>query len=902
VRFEHRALVIDTDRFVIEQGGKHLHVEPQVFDVLSYLIRHRDRVVSKEELLDEIWGDRFVSESALTSRIKSVRQVVGDSGAAQRSIKTIHGRGYRWVGDVVVADPIGAGGEASSATPAYPAPATILPPRALTSLVGRERQVESLGTAIADRRLVTLVGPPGVGKSRLAGEVALDAANRPDGEVAFADLRRTTHRSDVIGVLRRSVNVAGAPADDEAAPLADHDASVALLVAHLRNRRLLLVLDNCEHVTSDLAEIVPRLIRSCPGLSILATGRRSLGAEGEFVWVVEPMPAPGSAEVTWPQLLSSDAGRLFVERSRAAGARWDETAEQATSIAELCRRLDGLPLAIELAAARTRWLSIEDLLRQLAHELEGPTASSGDPLHAALRSSRSLLTSEQQRAFDALSVFAASFTIDAALSVIGAVCPDGDALEIFEGLVDHSLVDVISGPRHRYRLLETIQRYAELCRIESAQDDVAVLAHFDHYLRFVVRRWPVGLISTAHPWSTLTAEKTEIEAAVRRMASIDGRAARQLLGALGWYWWIGGDAPLWEELSASVEATASEDPSEVAAPFLWVRALAQVLMGGDPGELAREALDRAREAGQWSVAAWALAFSVAPDMMWADLAAVTERWDEIVALFRRSDDTCGEAWAMVYVLGHAQACARRHDDAAATHLAAASIFERCGDRGGRARALLEIVELHIWRANDLERARAVYRTIPRLDDLPVESWMKRQWLGGLIAEGDGDHDEAVRLHLQALTTSERHFPAARMTNTYRCLAAAALRRAGRLAEASDLLVRAIEFITSRRTSPGSDPQAAWVLESAAGLLLDLGEAVAAAQVMGAAERIRAELHAPMPYWDVPRYDPDVQRARTELGDQRFRSTVQAGRRLEVTRSFALVQEVLSTPAATAGTN
>lgn len=895
MRFVYGDLVVDTVRLVITRAGADVHVQPQVFDVLAYLLTNRDRVVTKEELLDEIWGDRFVSESALTSRIKSARQVLGDDGIAQRAVKTVHGRGYRWIAEVEIEHSVAEPptDRTSAAQPGF-GPLVIPPPRPLADLVGREREVEIIRSASADHRLVTLVGPPGVGKSRLAVEVAVAAAERGDHgqavEVGFVDLRPVSSGADLLAAFRGAVHATDGASSTEPAATRDRDLTLAALAELLRRRRVLLLVDNCEHLVDDVAALCRTLLRSGSGVTFLTTSRQRLGLDGEYVVPIEPMPLPATDVTTWEQLTTSDAGRLFVERSRAAGARWDDSPDQVALAAELCRRLDGLPLALELAAARTRWMSLHDLVLQLTDEIErdAPVEPTDGPLQAALRSSRARLSVDERHAFDALSVFASSFTIDAALSVIGTVCPHGDPLAIFEALIDHSLVDVISGPRHRYRLLETVQRYAESCRLASDEGGVAVRAHFDHYLRFVEKRWPVGSISTSHPWSVLTAERTELHAAIRRAASDDQRAARHLIGALGWYWWIDGDSRLWDELTTLLDASTDDDPDRIAAPFAWAQAIAHVLLGRDPVPFALDAVERARRAEQWSVAAWALAFSLAPDMMWIDLAPVSDRWDEIVELFRRNGDASGEGWAMVYVLGYAQVCAQRHDEAVATYEAAAELFERCGDRVGRSRALLEIVELNIWTGDDPLRARAVYDAITGVDDLPIETWMKLQWLGGLIAEAEGDPSLAVQLHMRALETSERHLPTALLTNTYRCFAASSLRRAGRHDESAGVFVDVMSFVSRRTSLPGWHRHAPWVLESIGGLLIDVGRQRAGVEVIGAARGLRDQLGAPMPYWDARRLAPDLDAASTGIGRAAFAAALAAGRDRDLEATFAAV--------------
>ena len=419
MRFSFGDFVVDTERYLVERDDLPVDVQPQVFNVLAYLLEHRDRVVPKEELLDKIWGDRFVSESALTSRIKSARQLVGDDGVTQACIKTAHGRGYRWVAEVHVA-PSARGSETEAGVGGS---ALIAPPVPLTSLVGRESEIAAVVASIDDRRLTTAVGPPGVGKSRLVTEVARALA-QAGREVAFVDLRLANEGHDVAQLVQRATGVSGGT-PHELRPIGADDSDLFdQLVEQLRSRALLLVLDNCEHVAATVGELSFDLLTRCPELGIVATSQRRLGVVGEAVVLVEPLAVPDDSTTSWEALTTTDAGRLFVERSVAAGSRWTASAAEVRLVADVCRRLDGLPLAIELAAAKTPWLALPDLLRHLDRELG---QAGGDPLDAALRMSRALLGAAEARAFDALSVFAGSFTIDAALAVIEVVCPEHDA-------------------------------------------------------------------------------------------------------------------------------------------------------------------------------------------------------------------------------------------------------------------------------------------------------------------------------------------------------------------------------------------------------------------------------------------------------------------------------------------
>jgi predicted ATPase len=845
-------------------------------------------VVTKEELLDEVWGDRFVSESALTSRIKSARQLVGDDGATQALIRTAHGRGYRWIGDVQVAEPVGRRPVAGTAS-SVPAPPLIAPPVPITPLIGREQEIAAMVDAIDHGRLTTAVGPPGVGKSRVANEVArtLERAGR---EVAFVDLRLVSNHDEVVRLVSRSAGCAEvAPSNPRAAGTGDVD-QFEVLADQLRDRSMTILLDNCEHVVEPIGRLAVDLLGRCPGLSIVATSRRRLGIVGEAVVAVDPLSSPGGGSVSWEDLAASDGGRLFLDRSTAAGARWEGSSTEAGLIAEVCRHLDGLPLAIELAAARTRWLSLADLLRQLERQLG---ADGADPMRAALVSSRSMLADVDARAFDALSVFVGSFTIDAALAVIASVCPGSDAFSSFGRLVDHSLVDVSDGTQRRYRLLETVQRHATSWRLSGDTPDVPIDAHARYYAELVERRWPPGRIATHDPWDRLAIEMAEVLAAIDRTADRRPALARRLVGAVGWYWSIAGRAERCDRYGDLLTDPAAGDPPVVESAFLWAHSNARWLLGRDAVAPATRAHELAERAGLWSVAAWSLAHVIAPDMMWADLDVVEERWEEVVELFDRGDDPQGEAWAMVFVLGWAEACAQLHDRAARTYERAASLLERHGDAIGAARARLEIVELNVWSGDDVAAARAVFDRIPEFDDAPLEFRMKRWWLGGLLVGAEGDWETAVDWHARAVDLCDRAMPGAILANTYRCLLGWAMRYAGRSTEAAIMLDRSVGFLPSSRSAPGWASHATWVLESVAGLLASVGRAEPSVELIAAADQARRELDAPMPYWDRARYEPDLERAREGLAASSFDAAWTRGLGLELGAAFELARDELN---------
>jgi len=421
VRYRFAGGWLDDRALTVGGPGGEVHVEPQVFEVLRYLLVHRDRVVAKEELLDAVWGDRFVSESALTSRIKAARRAVGDDGQAQRVIRTVHARGYRFVADVAT----DAGGQRRAL------------PRLRTTLIGRDGDIGRVAEQVGRVPVLTVTGSGGIGKTTLALAVADRLADGYADGVVFVDLAPVPAGADVTRAVADAAGLEGGAAE-----------SLAGVADHLAHRPVLLVVDNCEHVLHGAAAFADRVLAAGGTAHVLATSREPLGVAGEHVWPLGP--------------LHDDAPALFVERARAAEPRVDWDAADPL-VVELCRRLDGLPLALELAAGQLRRFDLADLNRRLDDRLAllAGRASHDAHRHATMEMtidwSYRLLDEVEQALLRQLSVFPAAFDIDA----VEATAPPlgADALATFGQLVDKSLVVRLAGSG-RYRLLETIRLFA----------------------------------------------------------------------------------------------------------------------------------------------------------------------------------------------------------------------------------------------------------------------------------------------------------------------------------------------------------------------------------------------------------------------------------------------------------
>ena len=440
---------LDVARVTLRRDGREVKLEPQAFDVLCYLVEHRGEVVRKEQLLDDVWGDRFVSESALTTRIKSVRQALGDDGSRQAIIRTVHGRGYEFIATVETLERPAL----EHGAPVPPPDPTL--PAAMQTLIGRESLLERLAAALREHRLITLVGPGGVGKTSVGLELARRIADRyPDG-VKLVELVAVGDEDATLEAVATAIDVhfrRGSSIGDA-------------IIETLRLRRSLVVLDNCEHLVEPVASLAGRIVREAPAVSIVATSREPLGLPGEQVWSVDPLSTgdAGAGALAGGGLDSAPAVALFVERAGASDPGFELSEQNASSVVEICRRLDGIPLAIELAAARARTIDLAEIAARLDERFGLLKASrrGGDPRHRTMEDAISwsydLLAPEEQELFSALAVFAGPFDLASAEST----CRSGDALDLLTRLVERSMVSVRrpTGGGTRYELLETLREY-----------------------------------------------------------------------------------------------------------------------------------------------------------------------------------------------------------------------------------------------------------------------------------------------------------------------------------------------------------------------------------------------------------------------------------------------------------
>lgn len=413
-------------------------------------------------------------------------------------------------------------------------------PLQLTSFVGRKREIEEVKRLLSTTCLLTLTGAGGSGKTRLAMQVSSEMqANYQDG-VWFVELAALDDPSLIPQSVASVLFIREQP---KSTPLSQ-------VTTYLGPLKLLLVLDNCEHLAMDCALFVDALLRACPHLTILATSRQPLGLDYEHTWLVPPLstPAPGDAQLQ-ENAIEYEAIQLFVERARLKQVDFTLTLGNLTDIAKLCGRLDGLPLAIELAAARVNVLSVNQILSKMEQPFRllkssSPTAPPRQQtLQAAIDWSYQLLTPGEQLLFRVLGVFAGSFSLEAAVAICGGEIDEYETIDLVASLVDKSLLVVDEQDAEpRYRLLETIRDYSRDKLTLSGEMPQVQSRFFKWYMELAERAEPELQSSNQLVWlDRLEAELDNIRATISSASDLgDVATAGRTTAALWWFWCLRG--------------------------------------------------------------------------------------------------------------------------------------------------------------------------------------------------------------------------------------------------------------------------------------------------------------------------------------------------------------------------
>jgi predicted ATPase/DNA-binding winged helix-turn-helix (wHTH) protein len=441
---------IFTGQRLVLEGEQPLRLGRRAMDILLILLANAGEVVSKQQLLAGVWPDTVVEDINLRVHMAALRKALGDGQAGQRYIITVAQRGYSFVAPIVL--------QADGPGPADNAAAHHNLPLQRTRMIGRQPMVDALMSELPRRRCITLVGPGGIGKTTVALRVAEQLIGRYRDGIRLLDLALLNDPELICSQLAVLLDVA----------LHDAEPLTAVINA-LRDRQMLLVIDNCEHLIDAVALLSEHILRGAPHVHILATSRESLRAEGEFVQRLESLDCPPAVTVSdREQALGFAALQLFVERATAAQEHFELSDAELPLAIEICQRLDGIPLALELAAAQVASHGLSGLLSQWQDTLQplAPGVRDSHARHQTLRAtldwSFNLLTPCEQTCLRRLGVFRGSFTLESAAAVIGGqhLLP-GEVLVAVTQLVAKSLLNVEVGDEEVfYRLLDTTRHYA----------------------------------------------------------------------------------------------------------------------------------------------------------------------------------------------------------------------------------------------------------------------------------------------------------------------------------------------------------------------------------------------------------------------------------------------------------
>jgi non-specific serine/threonine protein kinase len=727
-------------------------------------------------------------------------------------------------------------------------------PTQVSSFVGRDHEVRELVSLLSTTRLLTLTGPGGIGKTRLALQLAAIVAPSYAEGCWLVQLDELNEPELVANTLAAALNIRELPGTS----------LVDSMVNGIQERRLLVVLDNCEHVVQACARLSATLLAACANLQILATSREPLQLTGETTWRLAGLGVPRRAEAgAVDETASSEAGQLFLDRARGADPQFVLDEPRAHAIADICHRLDGIPLALELAAVWVRMLDV----RQIAARLDDRSAllvggnRAAPPRQQTLRAtldwSYQLLSEHERRVFEYLSVFAAGWTLEAA----EATCACGqvnssEILTLLAQLVDRSLVvahNNVSG-QVRYRMLEVVRQYARDRLSASADAEVIRRAHAEYYLRLAACAQPELMGPDQGRWlDCLEQEQENIRATLQwAIDTGDAELGLQLATAIWMFWSIHGDLSegrLWFE--KLLRPPVGADPASAATRAGALCGAGVLAM--EQGEysvataLLRDSLVLSRELKDADASAWCLfnLARVANDQCeYRDAAALV---NDSLRLFRDAGDTIGMTPAVV-LLGMVAAVQGDYEQAAALAAEGLVLGERCENNLAIASSLCLMALVARDRGDAAAAATSIEKSLGLfhgLGDKLMSGYAMS--IRGMIARDAAEYDLAANTLEQALVllraVGARSYAARALT----FLGSIALAR-GDSGQATAVLDQAYTLARS----VGDRCAEAMALEEMASVAYASGDTQSARRQLESARALRTAIGAPLPPVDDAR--------------------------------------------------
>jgi len=743
---------VDVAAYELRREGQPLPLARQPMDLLLLLLERRQELVSREDIAKRLWNPEVFTDvdAGIRTAVLKIRQVLSDSRESSRFVATVPGKGYRFVAPIELvfqSPPQGSPGVVGP--PEQPPSSRHNLPADVTSFVGRRKELLELPVVLASSRLLSLTGAGGVGKTRLAVRLAHGLVSEfPDG-VWLVDLASLSAPELVAQTIATVLGIREGP---------QRSARDALL-GNLRHRELLLVLDNCEHLIASCAELVETLLRGAPKLRIVATSREALGVSGETVHRVRSLSLPEVLpSLSAAALADFEATQLFLERASAVEPAFRPTSDNTDAIANICRRLDGIPLAIELAAARVVVLSPEQIEARLQDRFRLLTGGARTAvarqrtLQATLDWSYQLLSDVEAQLLSRLSVFPSSWTLEAAETVCAG---DGierrDMLDLLSRLISKSLVTADSecaGGR-RYGLLETVRQYARERLVQVSAAERLRERHFDFFFNEFRGALPVLSHHGQLPClRRLRVEQENIRAALdwALRSPVKKVQGVELAGALFWYWTKCGlfeEGTRWLELAIGM---AADVPKLVRARALIGLANLHWFQGRhvDVDARAAEALALGRDLGD----AWVVSFA-----LFLQGTAAFERGDHELAEARSraalnaavgGDDVL--QGPPLLVLGNVAVSNGDQAGAQQRYEESIDVFRRAGEDWGLSIVLLLAAALHIGREDYVQariQASEALSVCQEFEDPRGQAW-SLELFAGLLATG-GLAESATRL-------------------------------------------------------------------------------------------------------------------------------------------------------------
>lgn len=627
-------------RKLLLQNGRPVRLGSRAIELLVVLVERAGEVVGKNELIAHVWPNTIVEENNLRVHLAALRKCLGAGQPGARYIINVAGRGYSFVAPVARA-----AGSTARLTASSEASIPGNLPAAISRPIGRTLAVDTVAHLLGGHRLVTVIGPGGIGKSTVAVAAAEQISESFPAGVFFTDLTAVVDPAHIPATLAAAIGTS--------VPVAD---AVAGLIAQVRDAQMLLLVDNCEHLIADMAEVAARLLRGSSSLRILATSREPLQVDGEQVYQLSSLESPPEAGLpTAEEAMTFPAVQLFAERATNGFENFAVTDANAALIARICRRLDGVPLAIEIVAARAGLVGLHalELGEEDAEILAARGRRTASARHRSLRATldwsyRHLAEAEQQ-VFMRLSVFRGWFTAPAAVAVVSdALVSEGVALEALMSLVGKSLVATdISDQDFRYRLLHVTRLYAAE-HLQVAGDARAAWLRHGHFLCGFLERAILELATLSRArWLQIHQSCIEDIRAVLEWAfgaHGDPLLGAQLTAAAGTF---GFQVALIDEFRGWTEtALLAVRSLPVADPDLEVRlAVALSILRNrmaDPPSTVDADIDRmialTREGGVPQNVIWPMTHRALMMLDFGDYATATSALAELEATVRREDD------------------------------------------------------------------------------------------------------------------------------------------------------------------------------------------------------------------------------------------------------------------------